>query len=414
MTRSPNVNLKREGGAGSLASRVTSREGKTTSRELCSRSRGYNPRLVAFTLVELLVVIAIIGTLVALLLPAVQAAREAARRMQCTNNLKQFGLGVQSFLDTQKSLPAIAIWAERPPISMLLFPYIEQQGLHAMAEEKQFYGKATATANGPSGTAAWCHGESIQNVPEFWSKVGEIPMFHCPSRGGPWYKPRVSGGPGSDRSGPVSDYVLPLANVNGENLDRVGTYIALHENDHASMSKISSPFRLPLVRFNTLTYSEAQACQQGEARDMVMDWQWRDDIAWWSDGTTNQVIYVEKFVPAWAVDINPTANNTGILWHGNSCMPLAHTQWNPNVARPVASNNSNLFAMGPNDETKDSHKPGNTPATNYDSSQFGSCHPGVVCAALGDGSVRAFPTTMTPETMWRLCSVNDGEMVKLP
>ena len=91
----------------------------------------------AFTLVELLVVIAIIGVLVALLLPAVQAARESARRSQCSNNLKQIGLAVLNYESNLRILPPGAFWAYDPkdhPIkgSILLhiLPYMEQQALY--------------------------------------------------------------------------------------------------------------------------------------------------------------------------------------------------------------------------------------------------------------------------------------------
>lgn len=120
----------------------------------------------AFTLVELLVVIAIIGILVALLLPAVQAAREAARRMQCKNNLKQIGLAVLNYESTYQRLPASAVvdlsvtetgnngsWG----VHGRILHYLEQSNLYENVDIN----------------VAWDYQEAIDGV--------GVPTYQCPS-----------------------------------------------------------------------------------------------------------------------------------------------------------------------------------------------------------------------------------------
>ena len=140
----------------------------------------------AFTLVELLVVIAVIGILVALLLPAVQAAREAARRLQCVNHLKQIGLGLHNYHSTFNVLPMSTTGAESYGSQggsgfyswlALLLPFVEQSPLYDSIDFRQpmmdtydqvwssDYQVLTISASHPNAGAA----------------ATTVPLFLCPS-----------------------------------------------------------------------------------------------------------------------------------------------------------------------------------------------------------------------------------------
>jgi len=139
----------------------------------------------AFTLVELLVVIAIIGILIALLLPAVQAAREAARRMQCTNNLKQLALACHNHHDVHKRLPPIGFRSSpnqganfRRSWRVYILPFIEQQSITDLIAGG---GVATSAAGNP----AWASlPGGLDKVPwdsDYLPWQAYITAFRCPS-----------------------------------------------------------------------------------------------------------------------------------------------------------------------------------------------------------------------------------------
>lgn len=126
-----------------------------------------------FTLVELLVVIAIIGVMVGLLLPAVQAAREAARRMQCSNNLKQIGLALHNHHDTFRHLPSNirpnALSTVRIRWATFLLPYIEQNTLFEQIDQNRNWSDVTTDPATPARTP---------NRTLFGTR---IPAYECPS-----------------------------------------------------------------------------------------------------------------------------------------------------------------------------------------------------------------------------------------
>jgi len=216
-------------------------------------------RPAAFTLVELLVVIAIIGTLVGLLLPAVQAAREAARRSQCGNNLRQMGLGFQNYLSAKKGFPA-ALYDQNQTAQSgndpalpsnshkaLILSFIEEANVASRYSLKKSWWDATSNSGAAVDPTLGIPADSNLAL-----AMTNIPVFLCPStpartqlltvpvrtNSGSSYSPTgVSGRPGFTIAKPLGQ--MDYDSMNGVKAKVLGSSAA--DDPYPSTSALVTP-----------------------------------------------------------------------------------------------------------------------------------------------------------------------------
>ena len=201
-----------------------------------------------FTLVELLVVIAIIGLLIALLLPAVQAARESARRMNCNSNLKQFGIALQSYYDSMGHIPGVRdTYPMAFSVHARLLPFCEQTPLYQTID---FTGKQGATST----YKGWNSGPA--QIP--------VPVFNCPSDrglvpGGNGATPGVTFG-GTNYVSCTGSGKSSSGVINGDYLSADGVFILASATEQGPLTFAAILDGLSVTAaFSESTYGNGQA-----------------------------------------------------------------------------------------------------------------------------------------------------------
>ena len=256
-------------------------------RSLSSSRRG-------FTLVELLVVIAIIGVLVALLLPAVQQAREAARRMACGNNLKQYGVGMHTYHDVWKALPpGGGMVAQDPSLNARILPQMEQSPLY----DKILWWNDTTNANNPMGTNRYGFDSSIQtSAGQVRLRQIKLPYNRCPSdpfgvKSTDWMESNYTGSMGSQQtSGGGSCDKFNVQQVLGVgNYEDLGAGQNVNQGATGSQRQLSGIFchyGPDTMNFGSILDGTSNVIMMGEVLPECMEWSISFNPDWHSMAST--------------------------------------------------------------------------------------------------------------------------------
>jgi prepilin-type N-terminal cleavage/methylation domain-containing protein/prepilin-type processing-associated H-X9-DG protein len=335
----------------------------------------------AFTLVELLVVIAIIGILIALLLPAVQAAREAARRMSCSNNLKQMGLALHTYHDTAKSLPATrasfgsintdgtlgsSAWGGH----LALLPYVEQTAA---------YDTLVAVIRIPGGVAPWTAPPSGWPTPN--PRTIPFSGFVCPSDANPNFVDADTWAPGGS--------------------GRTASTYMFCRGDAMNNSEAENNAVLSRSLFNVLLWKGMGACVDGTSNTIAMGESVKnfggDSLGSYQSAVKGGIVGVGSA----AIHNSVTARQTECLnqVQGKSIIAGKQTRsMRGSVLYGSAANASFHTVLPPNSPNCSSGGPNDNTVGNWGIYSASSNHTGGVNVALMDGSVTFVSNTVSSVT----------------
>jgi hypothetical protein len=346
------------------------------------------------------VVIAIIGVLIALLLPAIQAAREAARRMMCTNHLKQIGIAVHNFHDTQRGLPPSLIGSEgasditrynRVTIWPLIYPFMEQAQLYEEYSSANFDGK---TGFNVWFSNAWWNlsGTNTGGLNEEGRKRhGSVSLLRCPSRRG--------GGSliVTEYIATTSDNTYTPSAAAGPRGDYCPVLCMHQETGTGSCYwQIGNTGQIP---YDCGPFRQAVSIN-GDGNT----WSPRDPMAWWSDGTSNQILFAEKHIRP---ELIGKCSDTGDERGDCSILNFGENRRFPSMRL--------FYARSAGTGTLTTVRQNFARTNDTGMNAFGSSHPGICNCLFGDGSTTSVSiTTPANPIMEAFSRVNDGVTVSLP